>query len=43
MLAARNAGVKSIYINRSGRPIKADPDYEIDSLEKLDAIVNGKK
>jgi phosphoglycolate phosphatase len=43
MLAARNAGVKSIYINRFGRPIRAEPDYEIDSLEKLDAIVNGKK
>ena len=43
MLAARNAGVRSIYINRFGRPIKAEPDYEIDSLEKLDAIVNGKK
>lgn len=42
MLAARNACVKSIYINRCDRPIRMEPDYEIDSLEKLEAIVNGK-
>jgi phosphoglycolate phosphatase len=42
MMAARNAGVKSIYINRFGRPIRMKPDYEIDSLDKLEAIVNGK-
>ncbi len=43
MMAARSAGVKSIYINRFDRPIKAKPDYEIDTLDKLDAIVNGTK
>ena len=41
MLAARNAGIKSIYINRYGRPISFKPDYEIDSMEKIIEIVNG--
>lgn len=39
VLAARNAGVRSVYINRFGRPIRAAPDYEIDDLEKLAAII----
>jgi phosphoglycolate phosphatase len=39
MLAARNAGVKSIYINRFGRHINVKPDIEIDSLEKLLEII----
>jgi phosphoglycolate phosphatase len=43
IMAAKNAGVKSIYINRFSRPIKDKPDYEIDSLERLSAIVNGTK
>lgn len=45
MLAARNAGVQSIYINRFDRPIKAKPDHEIDNLEKLIDIIgeNGQK
>lgn len=39
MLAAKNAGVKSIYINRSGRPIRARPDHEIDDMAKLLEII----
>ena len=35
MLAARYAGVKSIYINRYDRPIKASPDYEIKRMDDL--------
>ncbi|AFD00405.1 haloacid dehalogenase superfamily, subfamily IA [Methanocella conradii HZ254] len=35
MLAARYAGVKSIYINRYNRPIKASPDYEIKRMDEL--------
>lgn len=40
MMAARNAGIKSIYINRFHRPIRFKPDYEIDSMEKILEIVN---
>lgn len=43
MLAARYAGITSVYINRFGRPISFKPDFEIDSLEKLADIVDGKK
>jgi phosphoglycolate phosphatase len=35
MLAARYAGVKSIYINRYDRPIKASTDYEIKRMDDL--------
>jgi phosphoglycolate phosphatase len=42
MLAARNAGVKSVYVNRFNRPINIKPDYEIRRMEKLvDIIGNG--
>jgi phosphoglycolate phosphatase len=42
MLAARNAGVKSVYVNRFNRPINIKPDYEISRMEKLaDIIGNG--
>ncbi|WP_231845177.1 HAD family hydrolase [Methanocella paludicola] len=40
IMAAQNAGVRSIYINRFKRPIRTTPDYEIDSLEKLLDIVS---
>ncbi|CAJ37661.1 HAD family hydrolase [Methanocella arvoryzae] len=39
MMAARNAGIKSVYVNRFNRPIDFVPDYEIDSLEKIAGIV----
>ena len=39
ILAAKNAGVKSIYINRFRRHIDATPDYEIDSMAKLPEIL----
>ncbi len=39
MMAAKNAGIKSVYINRFGRHIGATPDYEIDSLAKLPDIL----
>jgi phosphoglycolate phosphatase len=35
MMAAREAHVKCVYVNRFGRPIAFEPDYEIDSLKKL--------
>lgn len=35
MLAARDAGVTGVYINRSRRPLRIAPDYEISSLEHL--------
>jgi phosphoglycolate phosphatase len=44
MLAAKNAGVKSIYINRFNRPIGFRPDFEISRLDKLaDIVGNGEK
>lgn len=39
MMAARDAGIKSVYINRFDRPIPFKPDYEIDSLEKVMEII----
>lgn len=39
MVAARHAGMKSAYINRFGRRIDFEPDYEIDSLEKISDIL----
>ena len=39
VLAAREAGVKSVYINRFNRPISVEPDYEIDILEKLKELI----
>ncbi|MCD1293461.1 HAD family hydrolase [Methanocella sp. CWC-04] len=39
MLAAKDAGIKSVYINRFKRPIDYKPDYEIDSLEKIAEII----
>lgn len=38
-LAARNAGIKSVYINRSKRELPFKPDYEIDTLDKLLEII----
>lgn len=43
VLAARYAGIKSVYINRFDRPISFKPDYEINSLDMLAEIVNGTK
>jgi phosphoglycolate phosphatase len=39
MLAAKESHIKSVYINRFNRPLCFKPDYEIDSLEKLDDII----
>ncbi len=39
MVAAREAHIKCVYVNRFGRPMDFRPDYEIDSLEKLAAII----
>lgn len=39
MMAARHAGIQSVYINRFGRPIDFVPDYEISSLEQIAEIV----
>jgi|GEM_PF-4045187 len=41
MMAARNAGIKNVYINRYARPISIRPDYEIRSMEQILDIVNG--
>ena len=35
IMAAKNAGIRSIYINRFKRQIDATPDYEINSMAKL--------
>ncbi len=35
MMAAKEAHVKSVYVNRFNRPLCFKPDYEIDSLEKI--------
>jgi len=45
MLAAKNAGVRSVYVNRFNRPIKIKPDYEISRMEMLADIIgnNGEK
>ncbi len=40
MLAAKNAGIKSVYINRFNRTLKVKPDFEIDSLEKIADIIS---
>jgi phosphoglycolate phosphatase len=40
IMAAKEAHVKSVYINRFNRPMTVKPDYEIDSLEKLADIIN---
>ncbi len=40
ILAAKNAGITSVYINRFNRPITAKPDFEIDSLEKIADIIS---
>lgn len=39
MMAARYAGIRSVYINRFDRPIDFSPDYEIDNLEKLSDLI----
>ena len=39
IMAAKEAHVKSVYINRFSRPMSVKPDYEIDSLEKLSHII----
>ena len=41
MMAAKNAGIKSVYINRYGRHISIKPDFEIHSLGQILDIVNG--
>lgn len=38
-LAAKNAGIKSVYINRLHRHVPFKPDYEIDSLDKLRELI----
>jgi phosphoglycolate phosphatase len=40
MMAAKEAHVKSVYVNRFGRPMTVKPDYEIGSLDKLIDIIN---
>jgi phosphoglycolate phosphatase len=40
IMAAKEAHIKSVYINRFNRPVIVKPDYEIDSLEKLTGIIN---
>jgi phosphoglycolate phosphatase len=40
MMAAKEAHMKSVYVNRFHRPMTVKPDYEIDSLEKLIDIIN---
>jgi phosphoglycolate phosphatase len=40
IMAAKEAHVKSVYVNRFNRPMIVKPDYEIDSLEKLTDIIN---
>ena len=39
MMAAREAHIKCVYVNRFDRRMDFRPDYEIDSLEKLSAII----
>jgi phosphoglycolate phosphatase len=39
MMAAKEAHVKSVYVNRFNRPSLVKADYEIDSLEKLADII----
>lgn len=39
IMAAKNAGMTSIYINRYKRPMRAIPDYEIASLADLKNIL----
>jgi phosphoglycolate phosphatase len=39
LLAAKDAGIKNVYINRFKRPISIEPDYEIDDLEKILEII----
>jgi phosphoglycolate phosphatase len=41
MMAAKDAGVKSVYVNRSGRPVVFPADFEISSLTQLPAIMDG--
>lgn len=41
MLAAKNAGIKCVYINRFKRPVSVSVDYEIKSMDSLAGIVNG--
>jgi len=43
MLAAREAHVKSVYVNRFNRPMPVKPDYEIDSLEKIAEIIDDER
>ncbi len=38
-LAARNAGIKSVYVNRFHRHLPFKPDYEIETLDKLLEII----
>jgi len=40
IMAAKEAHMKSVYVNRFNRPMQVKPDYEIDSLEKLADIIN---
>ena len=40
LLAAKNAHIKSVYINRFNRPISYEPDYEIKDLNKLIDIID---
>lgn len=40
IMAAKNAHVKSVYINRFSRPLIDKPDYEIDSLEKIKDLID---
>jgi phosphoglycolate phosphatase len=42
VLAAKYAGIKSVYINRFDRPIAFKPDYEINSLDRLADIFDGR-
>lgn len=42
IMAAKEAHVKSVYVNRFGRPMLVKPDYEIASLEKLIDIIDGR-
>ncbi len=39
MMAAKEAHIKSVYVNRFNRPLCFRPDFEIDSLEKLADII----
>ncbi len=40
VMAAKEAHVKSVYVNRFDRPSMVKPDYEINSLEKLKEIID---